>query len=497
MENQQRKVNETCIVTIQEDDNGNLVKVDVEIPNSEWAVRDLRNIVENDNCDVMDLQRRFNYYNRYYRDETYKLCLPYAYNDAYIGEARTPVEITDNELKQKRFWAKRKIRGLIYSRHNCYPSTFNEEVDNAMLAKEREWKGKKFEQYYRIIRCQQYYLEMRDIEINPHIYLMFSREDIGWKEFSYDINEDVSIKLRTNFCYGSSAYFIIIVRYKGVLFVPYSQVVRYYYANFYDLINYTRSYTSHRENWDDALDFVVNFVNTAKASPDTIIREFFMKEIKEMVDGLEFIMKSPKQALEKVCSVDNNAHEYTVLRSIRPMNDVEEEQYKLYTNEFVEVYKLFKISGSLGFLKDMRNFADIVNEVNKYILQIEDMNRKLYPSAIALEKSIGEDLDKTKTKIDEKQREIDVLEDKLNPYEEKLKLRLEASTDTVDGGNKENIINKFVDDFPEYAQLQKALKEQNNELGELQHHYNLRMNLYNRVTSYKQAIEDFINSKAA
>ena len=130
--------------------------------------------------------------------------------------------------------------------------------------------------------------------------------------------------------------------------------------HFYDLINYTRSYTPHRENWDDALEFVVNFVNTAKASPDKIIKEFFMKEIKEMVDGLTFIMRDPEQALEKVREVDNNDHEYTVLRSIRPMDDVEEEQYKLNKDEFVEVYKLFKISGSLGFLKGMRKFAEIV-----------------------------------------------------------------------------------------------------------------------------------------
>ena len=62
------------------------------------------------------------------------------------------------------------------------------------------------------------------------------------------------------------------------------------------------------------------------------IKEFFMKEIKEMVDGLTFIMTDPEQALEKVREVDNNDHEYTVLRSIRPMDDVEEEQYKLFSS---------------------------------------------------------------------------------------------------------------------------------------------------------------------
>lgn len=110
MENPQRKINETCIATIQKNGNGDLVKVDVEIPDSERAINDLRNIVENDNCDVMDLQRRFRYYIRFYQDDTYKLCLPYAYNDAYIkSEVKAPMEITDKEIEKKRYWATRDI----------------------------------------------------------------------------------------------------------------------------------------------------------------------------------------------------------------------------------------------------------------------------------------------------------------------------------------------------------------------------------------------------
>lgn len=493
MENPQRKINETCIATIQKNGNGDLVKVDVEIPDSERAINDLRNIVENDNCDVMDLQRRFRYYIRFYQDDTYKLCLPYAYNDAYIkSKVKAPMEITDKEIEKKRYWATRDIRRMIYSRHKCYPDNLKEAVDNAMLAKEREWKNKRFEKYNRFIRCMQYYRYAVSIDLNPHIYLMYSREDIGWKEFNYDINEDVSISLCTNFCYGRSAYFIIIVRYKGVLYVPYSQVVRYYYANFYDLINYTRSYTPHRENWDDALEFVVNFVNTAKASPDKIIKEFFMKEIKEMVDGLTFIMRDPEQALEKVREVDNNDHEYTVLRSIRPMDDVEEEQYKLNKDEFVEVYKLFKISGSLGFLKGMRKFAEIVNEVNQYILQIEGMNRELYPSALSLKNRIKADIDKTNGQIQDTQGVIDELEKKVLPLEEKLKLKLEEIPDSAEEGTKEKTILEFEEEYPEYAELKKALKKQNDELNKLQHHYDLRMNLYNRVNSYIESIEKFL-----
>ena len=210
-----------------------------------------------------------------------------------------------------------------------------------------------------------------------------------------------------------------------------------------------------------------------------------------MVDGLTFIMRDPEQALEKVREVDNNDHEYTVLRSIRPMDDVEEEQYKLNKDEFVEVYKLFKISGSLGFLKGMRKFAEIVNEVNQYILQIEGMNRELYPSALSLKNRIKADIDKTNGQIQDTQGVIDELEKKVLPLEEKLKLKLEEIPDSAEEGTKEKTILEFEEEYPEYAELKKALKKQNDELNKLQHHYDLRMNLYNRVNSYIESIEKF------
>ena len=84
---------------------------------------------------------------------------------------------------------------------------------------------------------------------------------------------------------------------------------------------------------------------------------------------------------------------------------------------------MFKISGSLGFLKGMRKFAEIVNEVNQYILQIEGMNRELYPSALSLKNRIKADIDKTNGQIQDTQGVIDELEKKVLPLEEKLKLK--------------------------------------------------------------------------
>lgn len=498
-ESTSRKVNETCIVTIVEKD-GKLVKQDVEIPESEKIIDTLRGIVESKHCDLMALQRRFCYFTRWY-DESYRYCLPFSYKETYIEMARKPKELTDKDLLLKRSYARKKIRDRLYHFHHGYPASFDQEVEDAMEAEEQKWKEEKFKIYLRYIRCMQYYWVAVNIENNPHIYLMYSREDIGWKDFTYKLSDDISIHLKTNFCYGSSSYFIINVWYKGVLFVPYSEVVRYYYANFYDYIHYTRSYRPYRENWDAALGFVVDFVNTAKKSPEEVIRGFFLKEISEMMEGLRDIMRSPDEDLAKVCKVDDNRNEYTVLRSVRPFSEQDQEEYRLCPDEFPNVYRLIKISGSLGFLENMKKFSDIVGEIANYISEIESMNRELLPKALDLQVKIEQDLKKQLERINEIDKKVEDLKAKIEPYSISLQKLIDSLEDTeipeVRKAKEEDVIKKFNEENPDYASFEADYVEKEGQLQKLNHDYNLRNGLNRKVSECIKEINKYFDSDAA
>ena len=45
---------------------------------------------------------------------------------------------------------------------------------------------------------------------------MYSTDQIGWKDFEYKVNEDITAYIKTNFGYGVASYFFCNLKYKDI-----------------------------------------------------------------------------------------------------------------------------------------------------------------------------------------------------------------------------------------------------------------------------------------
>ena len=127
---------------------------------------------------------------------------------------------------------------------------------------------------------------------------MYSSENIGWTTFIYPISDNVKFEVRTNFGYGRSAYFRVNLLYKGIQIIPYSDVVKYYFANMQDLCQFTRQYRPRRESWQISLNFVVETTNLAHANPEQFVKTWIKNELEEMMKGLRRLNDNVKAEIE-------------------------------------------------------------------------------------------------------------------------------------------------------------------------------------------------------
>ena len=118
---------------------------------------------------------------------------------------------------------------------------------------------------------------------------MYSSDVMGWYEPNFNVAGNVRIGLKSNFCYGRSAYFDVLLNYKGINILPYSDLVNYYWSNMMDNLRCTRSYTTCRYNWPEVLKFVADICNWIEQDPVSFEKKWIIDEVEQMMDGLKDI----------------------------------------------------------------------------------------------------------------------------------------------------------------------------------------------------------------
>lgn len=205
---------------------------------------------------------------------------------------------------------------------------------------------------------------------------MYSTDTLGWTKYDYPISRDVKIGLYTNFGYGVSSYFRIVLSYKGIPILPYSLYVHYYYANSRDLARFTRNYKPSRENWESAFKFVIDIANLAVSDPDKFVREWVMNEVSSMIDGLRCIDQHPIPFwLDKMGDKQSNSP----YLHCRTRDKEAREYYEAYPHEMDVDFRAKKISGALEFLDSLKALKSIYSQVDEAINVIKSLAKGLAP----------------------------------------------------------------------------------------------------------------------
>lgn len=410
--NQENMISKDYILAIKQ--NNNLLEC-VKIPctRPQALISELKAMVENPNRTIYDMQCHF--FANYNCNSNIGLyiCYPYAYCGSYLPIQYPPKIKTLAEIKNH--WL---------SKYNSYKKDYGLDMAEKKLEEyKKHEKELAFKEYEKWITINEIHTTTLNVK-NTNNILMYSTENIGWTDFNYKINNDFEILIRTNFGYGNSSYFDLIIIYKGLKITPYSHLVNYPYANAYDLIGYTRKYVVERSSWEYAFDFVVDTVNKAQDNPENFIKGFIIGEIKEMMSGLKYIVHDIDSYFDKI---EQNNKENILRFSNR-------NAYIIPTNETIANYigketllflwKIHKLTQGLCLSDNLKNvistFAEFEEYINECIDTLLSYNIKIYPEVKNRINEFETSINLYEEELKNKEKEKEELDSKLAPYNKEL-----------------------------------------------------------------------------
>ena len=242
--------------------------------------------------------------------------------------------------------------------------------------------------------------------------LTFSHRFYGWHGNNeiYKINDNLKVEFNSNFGYGDSSYFYIVLYFKDLKIFPFMDWTNYKYANASKMRSYTKRLHEakigitengrrkdiveiHQEDWDKGMDYLVLACNLAIQDEKQFIETYIWKPVAIMVTDLENIFDRNDDELNREFrSFDYGLEKY--------QSQVDIKKIKLMN------IKGQKIVGSLDFLSEISKLREFM-DTEIYINRINDINIRLLP--------------KLTITLEECQKLDKILQDKINNLFERLK----------------------------------------------------------------------------
>lgn len=276
------------------------------------------------------------------------------------------------------------------------------------------------------------------------------------------------------------------MKYKGIDILPYSAIVRYYNANIVELRRNTRQYSTERDSWNVAFDFVVESANMAKNNPKKFINEWIVNEISEMVSGLKNISERPHVEINRLIERKQNKVENGFGYSVRNISNDEIEDYKVYTNEMNIAFKAEKVTGALSFLEKLSELAELLPTIYKSMDEIKLLNKTLIPELEESIPKIQDELDKESKQLEKLEPKLGILNEKIEPHKNAIR---ELQEPCRSWREKDQVEKDYESEHPEYGELCSEKKELLTSIDALKTHIRKRTNFINCLKACQNRIQ--------
>lgn len=522
MENKkpQRIVNRHYIGVVREV-NSRLKYEEVDIPQEDILIGEIEAMKKNENRTILDVQALLTefYPEENFKGKHYDYLYPKSYSSAYVNGASYPHILTFEEYKrqltEKEEWYRseeylteycKEKDELKFFKNNSKEEEYKAKVEELIKERMREYKNSLREgfSYQDFIFAHRYTAKLRDIK-NEFNVKMYSTDQIGWKDFEYKVNDDITVYIKTNFGYGSASYFFCNLKYKDINILPYSWPVKYYYVEMIDFIRHTRRYSPRRISWGEVFDFTVETANMAKHEPEKFIKEWIVNEVEEMMKGMRLYMSSPDKELEDFLNVKkrpklfelHEVAEYALRDVIRNCNERDREEYKALPKEKVIAFKAEKVTGSLLLLDNLRKLTEIATVIVPYIVEIEEMNLKLQPEIERHMNNISADIKQLNIRLSEVVKALKPLNMLLDNHKKKIERMREvanANKEDMEKISEWRAEKNYEEKHPEYVELKNKIEKLTEKKEGLEKDINRRENFLKILTKCKNRIAKYIKA---
>jgi hypothetical protein len=190
--------------------------------------------------------------------------------------------------------------------------------------------------------------------------LTFSHRIDGWSNPLYQLTPNFSVEIKTNFGYGRSSYFYTKLKYKNIEITPFSEWIDYQFANFTEIVRYSKSHLLDNKYWLEAMEVAKDACNLSLIDENKFIEKYVIDECEKMVSGLEKIFTTEHFTLKK-----------------REKNNISIVEIDKKGHVLIE-YRGEKISGALDFISKILEFENIAS-ISSFIERIETCNKRIQP----------------------------------------------------------------------------------------------------------------------
>lgn len=188
----------------------------------------------------------------------------------------------------------------------------------------------------------------------------------GWKTFTWNYNDDISFEVYSNFGYGSCSELITRFFYKGIQLTPYSDYIRYRFANFSQLIHYTYNYSLVYSEWRKLMNDTLSFYNAVCDNQENEVFRWVKSHLNQMMDGLNKLLTQSS---------------YYFHRPNAPSECI--------SGDELEEIKAGKIGGAVEFVDNIKNLPHQINP-QEYINTLYDILDRYHLQATEKEKALKE-----------------------------------------------------------------------------------------------------------
>lgn len=224
--------------------------------------------------------------------------------------------------------------------------------------------------------------------------IAFSHRYKGWALPEHQVNANFRLNFRTNFGYGRSSHFFILLNYKGVQIFPFMDWLNYQFVEVSQLARYskmihewetvkklynsqgkTTTYSKEevvikQEFWQTAMDYILEAANMAITDENAFITKYIVEPIENLVNELNLLLSDDSESIVLTYPKFNENFE---------LKSLDEEGNLLFKKLYLMDAKAEKISGALQFIDEFRKLTLIIENPELYVKRVESINQQFRP----------------------------------------------------------------------------------------------------------------------
>lgn len=469
----------------------------IDIPASTELMTTLKGLAENENATVLDMQSHMNI--AFPKEERGYIdyISPFCYDSAFVEGASYPASLPFEKYQDNLSEYAEYYTELYEKAHKNektdnpvrYAQNLSEYIENKVIERRDSLKKDYYSKARRFIMAKNYMKALKEARDKDGIIKMYSTDTVGWSDFTYRVTDDITIKVGTNFGFGSSSYFDLCLQYKGIDVLPYSYVVKYYYADRRDIIRYTRRYLPARDSWNVAFDYVEKTANLALEDAGRFIRENILGEVRQMVDGLGKMLEDPKLYVDGLANQAGKGATANFL-TVRNMTTNEKERLAVYPEEMTMMVKAEKVTGALDFLENLTELSKTIPEIDEAIDSIKDMAQGILPDIKGMISALMNEVISLKDKKAAIEKRLDDLKSLAALHEKRIDELYEARNKDNTFLIRSTVEAEYSAAHEDYSELKEKIDGTRSELYNIKEELSMRESFRSELAACASRVKD-------